>query len=69
MLETCGQFLGILCLADFPGQANLAKRLEAAFVALGQWDGQPLGQEIIAGVAGGYIDLVGFSTQPIHILD
>ena len=46
----------------------LLERLQPALVYTRQRDGQSLGNEIVAGIAGGHFDMVGFGTQAYDIV-
>ena len=57
------EFVGFACAAAF------LEGFDALLVGAGERDGQALGNEVVAGVAGGDFDLVGFSAKTHDILN
>ena len=58
-----GEFAHSVELMGFALGAALAQGFDAAFVGASKGDGEALGKEIIPGVAGGDLDVVGLSAQ------
>ena len=61
--DALGELAHRVILVRFALGAALAEDFQTALVSAGQRNGQPLGEEVVAGVASGDFDLIGFATE------